>query len=115
LKSTPLDNLTNLPIPAYALPLSQHPKQIVSETDVPFIPGGGLTRRILSNLGPGWPLPVVALLQFALEGDNRVDAHMFATVVAKVLGIDTAVKEWKQPGSWKQGLFGAPPDLTLYG
>jgi proteasome assembly chaperone 2 len=115
LKSTPLANLTNLHIPAYTSPHSQHPKQILSETDIPFIPGGGLTRRILSSLSPGWSLPVAALLQFALEGDNRADAHMLATVVAKILGIDGAVKEWKQPGSWKQGLFGAPPDQTLYG
>jgi proteasome assembly chaperone 2 len=38
-----------------------------------------------------------------------------ASVVAKVLGFDGTIKEWKQPKSWQQGLFGTPQDQSLYG
>lgn len=87
----------------------------MSDTRIPFIPGGGLTRRILSSLPQTWSIPTAALLQFVLEGDNREDAHLLAAVVAKVLGIDHAISEWKRPGSWEQGLFGTPHEQTLYG
>lgn len=36
-----------------------------------------------------------------------------AAVVAKVLSLE--VQEWRVPDSWKQGLFGAPHEQTLYG
>jgi proteasome assembly chaperone 2 len=115
LESTPLHNLLRLPIPAYTSPVSQHPGRPVAESDIPFISGGGLTRRVLSSLGESWTVPTAALLQFVLEGDNRADAHLFAAVVAKVLGIEESIKAWKRPSSWARGLFGSPPDQTLYG
>jgi proteasome assembly chaperone 2 len=74
---------------------------------IPFIPGGGLTRRILSSISTSkWEIPVASLVHFAMEGDNRADAGLLASVVAKVLGIE--VPQWKQPGSWHVGLFGTP-------
>jgi proteasome assembly chaperone 2 len=116
LDSTPLATLSNLPIPPYTSPVSQHPHlPTPSEPDIPFIPGGGLTHRILSSLPSPWPIPVAALLQFVIEGDNRSDASLFAMVVSKVLGIEALIGEWRQPDSWRAGLFGSPHDQTLYG
>jgi proteasome assembly chaperone 2 len=80
---------------------------------IPLIPGGGLTRRILSSFPAGWKIPTASLLQFVLEGDNRVDAGLLASVVIKVINKDIA--QWRQPGSWRDGLFGTPHDQTLYG
>jgi proteasome assembly chaperone 2 len=115
LSNTPLAQLSVLPIPQYSTPFSQNPRDVSSEPQLPFIPGGGLTRRILTSLPPSWSIPTIALLQFVLEGDNREDALMFASVIAKVVGIDSHIKDWKQPISWNQGLFGTPHDQSLYG
>ncbi|KZP34478.1 hypothetical protein FIBSPDRAFT_719681 [Athelia psychrophila] len=115
--SSPLSGLSQLPIAAYTSPVMQHPESTAakSEGPVPFIPGGGLTRRLLSSLPVGWSIPTVCLLQFVVEGDNRGDAHMLAVVTAKVLQADQLIQEWKQPSSWNHGLFGAVHDQTLYG
>jgi len=102
-------------IPAYSSPVPQHPYQSAEKNEIPFIPGGGLTRRILSTLPITWSIPTASLLQFVLEGDNRADASLLAATVAKVVGMDTLIKEWRQPSSWTHGLFGAPHDQTLYG
>lgn len=115
LQSTPLHRLTTLPIPTYSSPVSQHPQTGDDEDTIPFIPGGGLTRRILSSLPQQWPTPTAAILHFVVEGDNQADAAVLASAVAHVLGLEQSVKEWVQPGSWKQGLFGTPHDQTLYG
>ncbi|KAF8348361.1 PAC2 family-domain-containing protein [Amanita rubescens] len=115
LATSPLQKLNSLPIPTYTTPVSQHPRTGDGATPIPFIPGGGLTRRILTSLTQNWSIPTAALLQFVLEGDNREDAHLLAAVVAKALGVDHAISEWKRPGSWEQGLFGTPHEQTLYG
>jgi len=112
-ESSPLSSISQLPIPEYSSPVSQYPSASHDEGPIPFIPGGGLTRRILSSLPESWEIPTAALLQFVLEGDNRSDASLLAAVVAKVLSLE--VREWKQPFSWQQGLFGTPHDQTLYG
>jgi len=106
-ESTPLNSLTQLPIPKYTSPVQ-------ATDEVPFIPGGGLTRRILSSLPHPWTTPIASLLQFVLEGDNRGDARLMASVVAKVLNLDVS-NGWKEPKSWERGLFGTPHDQTLYG
>src|SRR5882762_3424974 len=103
--ATPLAALLNL-FSAYTSP--------VTFNALPFIPGGGLTRRLLAAVPAACP-PTAALLQFALEGDNRADAALFAAVVAKALRLDRHFAEWRQPSSWKVGLFGTPQDQTLYG
>ena len=97
-------------IPPYTF---SSPQSAVNDAAIPFIPGGGLTRRILSSIPPQWPIPTASLLQFVLEGDNRTDAGLFAAAVAKVVGLNSS-ENWTQPNSW-QGLFGAPHDQTLYG
>ncbi|KAJ7859695.1 PAC2 family-domain-containing protein [Mycena leptocephala] len=106
--------------PTNAVPLSSTPLALPlqnaaeSEPDVPFIPGGSLTRRILQTLSKSpSSVPTAAILQFVLEGDNRADAALLASVVVAVLGL--SIGGFKEPRSWKQGLFGAPPDQTLYG
>ncbi|TFK53630.1 hypothetical protein OE88DRAFT_1655846 [Heliocybe sulcata] len=122
LQSTPLSSISGLPIPAYSSPTTQYPladqPTASSESNViPFIPGGGVTRRILAAISasPAMKVPTACLLQFVMEGDNRGDAHLLAAVVAKVLGADTLITEWKQPSSWQRGLFGAGHDQSLYG
>lgn len=63
-----------------------------------------------------WSIPIAAIVQYVLEGDNRGDAHLLATIVGKVLGVDDCAKDgWKEPQSWRQGLFGTGHDNTLYG
>jgi proteasome assembly chaperone 2 len=56
---------------------------------------------------------VAAIIQFVVEGDNRGDAAFLAGTIARITGQE--VKEWVQPKSWKNGLFGTPCDETLYG
>ncbi|KXN91077.1 Proteasome assembly chaperone 2 [Leucoagaricus sp. SymC.cos] len=119
LVQTPLANLLSLKIPDYTSPVQQHTQpheQIEREEGaIPFMPGGGLTRRILTSIPRNWSIPTAAILQFVMEGDNRADASLLAAVIARILSLDSKFQEWRQPGSWQQGLFGAPHDQTLYG
>jgi len=117
--SSPLAIFSQLPIPTYAY-VSQQPLSHLREEAIPFIPGGGLTRRILSSFPQKWSTPVISLLQFVFEGDNRADAQLLASVVSKLLyalPTDKRASEidWKQPKSWNGGLFGTPHDQSLYG
>jgi len=110
---TPLQRLSSLAIPTYTSPIRHELEQSKDNLPIPFIPGSGLTRRILSSIPQGWNIPIACLLQFVLEGDNRADAGLFASVIAKVM--DKDVPQWRQPDSWRAGLFGTPHDQTLYG
>ncbi|KAI0051815.1 hypothetical protein FA95DRAFT_1484608 [Auriscalpium vulgare] len=114
-------------IPEYTTPVSQHPTPVSHESSIPFIPGGGLTRRVLSTLSAQadmFPVPTASVLNFVLEGDNTPDARWLAGIVLAVLGIrgpEVVVDEegfgrldWREPASWK-GLFGTPGDGSLYG
>ncbi|CAA7261658.1 unnamed protein product [Cyclocybe aegerita] len=113
LAGTALQRLSSLPIPKYTSPVSQEAQPAESSSSTPFIPGGGITRRILSSLPSEWSVPTASILQFVLEGDNRADAGLLASVVVKILGKE--VPQWRQPGSWRDGLFGTPHDQTLFG
>lgn len=121
--SSPLSTFAQLPLPTYTY-ISQQPLPRLREGGtteaVPFIPGGGLTRRILSSFPQEWPTPVLSLLQFVFEGDNRADAQLLASVVSKLFNAPSTEGgvrevEWKEPKSWGAGLFGTPHDQTLYG
>ncbi|KAJ3762795.1 PAC2 family-domain-containing protein [Lentinula raphanica] len=114
LSSTPLHRLNEFPIPKYTSPIL--PKSAINdnEAQIPFIPGGGLTRRMLSSIPKQWTIPLAALLRFAMDGDNRADAYSLASIVVQVFGKDLSEIEWKQPESWN-GLFGTPHDQSLYG
>jgi len=121
--SSPLAIFAHLPLPTYtsaSQQFSPHLQEGKIIEAVPFIPGGGLTRRILSSFPDKWSTPVLSLLQFVFEGDNRADAQLLASVVSKLLDTpsteDREIKiKWKQPKSWNGGLFGTPHDQTLYG
>jgi len=115
IRPTVLQSLESLPIPAYTSPVQQEPQNAKEDNTIPFIPGGGLTRRILNSLPNGWSVPTACLLQFVFEGDNRADANILASVVAKVIGVEASCLPWKQPNSWRVGLFGTPHDQSLYG
>ncbi|KAJ7072118.1 PAC2 family-domain-containing protein [Mycena amicta] len=71
-------------------------------------------RRIFQTISRSPPSSVATagFLQFVLEGDNRADAALLASAVIAVLGLQ--VPGFKEPDSWKRGLFGAPPDASLY-
>lgn len=121
--SSPLAIFGQLPLPTYTY-ISQPPLAHLREGGiaeaVPFIPGGGLTRRILSSFPQQWPTPVLSLLQFAFEGDNRADAQSLASIVCKLFNAPptengTNQIQWRHPKSWNGGLFGTPHDQTLYG
>jgi len=121
--SSPLAIFAQVPLPAYTSipqqPFSHLQEGIITEA-VPFIPGGGLTRRILSSFPQEWSTPILSLLQFAFEGDNRADAQFLASVVSRLFYTSPMENgmskiEWKQPKSWNGGLFGTPHDQTLYG
>lgn len=118
---TPLHRFSDFPIPLYTSPVYSNPfltheeAQLPPTSEIPFIPGGGLTRRILASISTQteWEVPTACLVQFVIEGDNRADAHLLASVTAKVLGKE--IPHWKQPNSWRDGLFGTPHDQKLYG
>lgn len=109
----PLTFLADLPIPPYSS--SPSPGAASSPWNAPFIPGGGITHRLLSSIPDSWQIPTVCLLQYAMEGDNRSDAQLLATVVAHALGTTADISTWTQPKAWAHGLFGTPHDQTLYG
>jgi proteasome assembly chaperone 2 len=116
--NTPISTLDSLPIPLFQA--GPTPSSLQDNSSVPFIPGGGLTRRILNSISLSHAFPAsVVLLHFVMEGDNREDAKLLATAVARVLG-DAVMAQlpkegWKEPSSWRQGLFGTNHDSTLYG
>ncbi|KAF8502306.1 PAC2 family-domain-containing protein [Russula emetica] len=105
--NSPLSSISQLPIPEYSSPVAQYAGASQDEGPIPFIPGGGLTRRILSYYS--------RVLANSNGGtcNNSSDASLMAAVVAKVLSLE--VQRWRVPDSWKQGLFGTPHDQTLYG
>jgi proteasome assembly chaperone 2 len=111
----PLVALVDLPVPPYSSPSRRDHHSEGSAWNVPLIPGGGIAHRLLSSIPDSWQIPVVFLLQYAMEGDNRSDAHLLATVAAKALGSTAIISTWTQPTAWAHGLFGTPHDQTLYG
>jgi len=121
--SSPLARFIQFPLPTYTSTLLRpisHPQEARITEAVPFIPGGGLTRRILSSFPQQWSTPILSLLQFVFEGDNRADAQLLASVVPKLFDVSSTKHgaseiEWKQPKSWNSGLFGTPHEQTLYG
>ncbi|KAF8317982.1 hypothetical protein DL93DRAFT_2076539 [Clavulina sp. PMI_390] len=116
--STPVPPLTeklSSMIPPFMPPGSPHPFSS-SPSSEPFkLPSSGLTVPLLREMSGNASAPASAtILQYVLEGDNREDAVMMATIVARAIGI-TEEFAWKEPSSWRQGLFGAPHDQTLFG
>jgi len=88
-----------------------------SFTDIPVIPGSGLLRRVLKSIPDSFP-PVIAILEYVLEGDNRYDARLLAAAIAKSLKKDLGAipdDQWREPASWRGGLFGSNHDQALFG
>jgi len=120
LASTALAAIDRIPTYTYARSQSDigiQPQKIASDKslDIPNTPGGGLTRRFLASIPKDWTIPTACILEFVMEGDNRADAVQLANVVVQSLGLSPQMKGWKEPESWSIGLFGSPPDQTLYG
>src|ERR1700761_4586542 len=78
------------------------------------MPGSGLTRRILD--APALAnVPRAAIVQFVMEGDNRIDAHNLARCLFRALRLVKEMdKPITEPESWK-GVFGSMNDQTLFG
>lgn len=82
----------------------------ISQT-IPLIPSSGITRRLLSALlEEASPSDITAITMNVAEGDNRYDAHVFARCVGKLLGFQVQEDRWREPISWKVGLYGR--DIT---
>lgn len=73
---------------------------------IPLLPSSGITRRLLAALTEDASVEVCAVLMYVAEGDNRYDAHVLARAVAKVLQKEVQDERWKEPVSWKLGLYG---------
>ncbi|BEI93650.1 uncharacterized protein CcaverHIS019_0601090 [Cutaneotrichosporon cavernicola] len=93
-----LTNLAKLPPLRLTLDPTASPSA-GSTSYPPFLPGAGLTRRLLSALADQ---PSGAIAEWVVEGDNRGDAHALASALLSVLDIDAELRE---PASWA-GLFG---------
>jgi proteasome assembly chaperone 2 len=89
LEAVQLQQFTSPPVPSYLQSddVSSYANTKDSTSDVPFMPGGGLTRRVLNSLGENWKVPFVVLLQFVFEGDNRGDAGMMVALVNRLLDL----------------------------
>jgi proteasome assembly chaperone 2 len=113
IEKTRLKALRELSIPVYSSPVMAKPNDLYAS--IPFVPGGGLTRRILASLPADLTATTATLFRFVMEGDNRADAQCLAVATAESLSIRDVIKEWNQPSSWQLGLFGSQPDQQLYG
>ena len=120
--NSPLRSLTSLPRYISAPILD----------NVSSMPGGGLTRRILTSIPERWTIGTGFLVWMGMEGDNRADAALMADALAKLFVADGRKKgqfqssylsllwterhtDWIEPRSWQQGLFGTPNDQALFG
>lgn len=59
-------------------------------TNLPVIPGSGLTRRFVSSLPSEFPCTGV-ILEYVLEGDNRADAALLASALARSLSKELGI------------------------
>ncbi|KAF8586688.1 hypothetical protein K439DRAFT_1631393, partial [Ramaria rubella] len=110
----PSSDIAALPSLKY---LNSLPKYTAGQTfgKGPSLPGGGLTRRLLSSISDNLSSNTGFLIWMGMEGDNRDDAKFVANAIAKILSVEEKIKEWKEPESWQHGLFGTPNDHSLFG
>jgi len=102
-------------VPSFLSAGSPHPFSSAQASEPFRLPSSGLTVPILRSFRSNSAVPPTAtIMQYVLEGDNREDAVMMATITARALGV-TEQFDWKEPSGWKQGLFGTPHDQTLFG
>jgi len=109
-----VSKLTTL-VQSYLPAGSPHPFSSPQSSESFALPSSGLTVPVLRAFHSNSAVPPAAtIIQYVLEGDNREDAAVMATITSRALGIADQF-DWKEPSSWKQGLFGAPHDQTLFG
>ena len=60
--------------------------------EVPSLPGGGLTRRILQSIPEKWTISTGFAIWMGMEGDNRDDAALVANVITKILCTNGQIK-----------------------
>ncbi len=74
------------------------------------------------KLLPPWPLleeantrglPLFALLKFASEGDNVLDAQQICDALVPWLGQPAAAQQWQTPASW-ESVYGRSRDISAY-
>jgi hypothetical protein len=78
---------------------SEFAQKPLGSNAVPPIPGGGLARRIFASLNDpsdgergasndtAWSVPMIGILHFVFEGDNRGDAGMLLAIVNRALDL----------------------------
>ncbi|KAL7005843.1 hypothetical protein EMMF5_004579 [Cystobasidiomycetes sp. EMM_F5] len=90
--------------------------QPTTSANMPLISAGGITRRLLSGLAASMQntpeIEVACLLMFVVEGDNRQDAHVLARTVSKTLDVNVSEDSWREPVSWKTGLYGTQVETS---
>jgi hypothetical protein len=79
--------------------VSEFAQKPLGSNAVPPIPGGGLAHRIFASLNDSsdsergtsistaWSVPMVGILHFVFEGDNRGDAGMLLAIVNQALDL----------------------------
>ncbi|KAI9028110.1 PAC2 family-domain-containing protein [Phycomyces nitens] len=97
------------------VPQLEHVDPNESETEIPSLPGSGLTRQLFRRFKQDG-IPATILAMFALEGDNVSDSIAFVNFVNTLLGLKSnkdASAAWTPPKSWEY-LFGTPFNAELY-
>ncbi|KAK1926044.1 PAC2 family-domain-containing protein [Papiliotrema laurentii] len=115
--STPVHtNIRSVP----SLPSFSNLRDTTATPYPPFIPGGGLSKRILIAFKSLESLPHGTIAAWCVEGDNRADAHALAALVLRLS--EASQVEITEPREW-EGLFGvvdgwsggAGADAEIYG
>jgi len=92
---------------------SRFPGLISDETeDSIFIPGGGISKRILEN-SKQRKLSLTLLLKFCSEGDNSVDGVVLAEYLDQLVSVRDRELKTKLPASWSH-LFGPPAPTQMF-
>ena len=82
------------------------------KVDEIFIPGGGISKRILQT-SKERSIPTTLLLKFCSEGDNSVDGLELTGYLEQLVGLRETSSRLKVPSSWRH-LFGAPPPTQMF-
>lgn len=87
------------------------PPFITTASELPVIPGSGLTRRLVTSLPKDFPATGV-ILEYVLEGDNRLDAKILASTAARCLQKELGISGSGELPSTYRALKDQGLDLT---
>lgn len=81
-------------------------------TDYEYIPGSGLTRRLVSSFNSK-SIDFATLIMFTVDGNNSEDSIQYVHYLSPLLDISTSDVVWKTPKSWL-GVYGSELMMELY-